>query len=131
MKKVNKLKMEDYLFENANKGDVFYSTLNFATLITIANRYNRTITIKEVIVCNIKSKTRTCSWLNQITIENSVLRKIDAIRSVMGYLINFGENGEFAYIDKPSKDINSAFVKSKKGTNRSINCYWRFENIRN
>jgi hypothetical protein len=114
MKKINKLKMEDYLLENAKKGYVFYSTLNFDMLMNMANTYNRNITIKEVIVCNIKSKIRTCSWLNEITIENSAPIKIDAIRSVMGYLINFGENGEFAYIDKPSKDINSAFIKAKR-----------------
>jgi len=116
MKKVSKLKMEDYLLENAKKGYVFYSTLNFDTLMTMAKSYNRIIIVREVIVCNIKSKIRNCSYINEITIESVAPIKVDAIRSAMGYLINFANKGEFAYIDKPSKDINSSFVKSKKRT---------------
>jgi hypothetical protein len=106
--------MEKCLFQNAQKGYVFYSSMEHEAIAVMAARMNRNATIEKVIVCNIKSKIRTCSWLVRVTLKDSIKIEKNAIRSAMGYLINFGKKEEFVYLDKPSKDITTAFRKTEK-----------------
>jgi hypothetical protein len=106
--------MEKCLFQNAQKGYVFYSIMEHEAIAVMAARMNRNATIEKVIVCNIKSKIRTCSWLVRVTLKDSIKIEKNAIRSAMGYLINFGKKEEFVYLDKPSKDITTAFRKTEK-----------------
>jgi|688.fasta_scaffold608326_2 hypothetical protein len=106
--------MEHLMIMNARQGEVFYSELDLNELSLIASLHGRWIVVKNKIICNVKSKIRTCSYINEVTLQVPIKNEKTAIRTPMGYLINYGKVGDYTYLDKQSKDITTSFCKASK-----------------
>ena len=114
IQKIQKFSIEYLLIKNARIGYVFYSELDEDELSDIAYRLGRLIMVTPKIVCNVKSKIRTCSYINEIMLHDKIKNEKNGIRTSMGYLINFGKVKDYAYLDKPCKDITTSFCRASK-----------------